>query len=164
VVQHLASAVIFVTSFVAIYIEVVSPVSIVGISSVLTVAGWAVWDMGWEKREAASERAVAFGDGMYEAGAGGNNGGMCTDNSTSTCNGGTVGGMDFSFSGNTLLSYGASSYFLPVQGSHRKSSKGRSGTVLDKDYTRQLRRSRVIATAKSALLIYCTKYFPSKHC
>jgi len=47
VAQHLASAVIFVTSFCRKCYEVVSPVSVVAISTLLTVAGWVVWDIGW---------------------------------------------------------------------------------------------------------------------
>jgi phosphatidylinositol glycan class C protein len=51
IVQHLSSVVIFVTSFIAMFKERVSPVSVALVSTALTVAGWAVWDMGWEKRE-----------------------------------------------------------------------------------------------------------------
>ncbi|KAG0123269.1 phosphatidylinositol N-acetylglucosaminyltransferase-domain-containing protein [Tuber indicum] len=51
IVQHLSSVVIFVTSFIAMVKERVSPVSVALVSTALTVAGWAVWDMGWEKRE-----------------------------------------------------------------------------------------------------------------
>jgi len=51
IVQHLSSVVIFVTSFIAMFKERVSPISVALVSTALTVAGWAVWDMGWEKRE-----------------------------------------------------------------------------------------------------------------
>ncbi|KAG0634923.1 phosphatidylinositol N-acetylglucosaminyltransferase subunit C [Tuber brumale] len=51
IVQHLSSVVIFVTSFIAMFKERVSPVSVALVSTALTFAGWAVWDMGWEKRE-----------------------------------------------------------------------------------------------------------------
>lgn len=58
IVQHLSSIVVFVTSFIAIFQERVSPVSVVSVSSVLTVAGWAVWEFGWTKRETTKERPV----------------------------------------------------------------------------------------------------------
>ena len=51
VVQHLASTVIFVTSFVVIYIQIVSPVSVVAVSTVLTIAGWVVWDRAVTSRD-----------------------------------------------------------------------------------------------------------------
>ncbi|KAL8947408.1 MAG: hypothetical protein Q9222_006307 [Ikaeria aurantiellina] len=44
IVQHLASVTIFVCCFVAIYREQVSPVSIVSLGSAGTILGWAFWD------------------------------------------------------------------------------------------------------------------------
>ena len=54
--QHLSSVVIFLTCFIAIFTERVSPVVVAGGSSALTVLGYWVWDMGWEVRELAATR------------------------------------------------------------------------------------------------------------
>lgn len=141
VVQHLASAVIFVTSFVAMYIEVVSPVSVVAISTLLTVAGWAVWDMGLEKREAATERSVAVTDGLYDAAA--------------------DKGLGLEFDKRTPTAappqeISGGSYFPPFESSSAsQQNAGRARSVSDRDHSKQVRKSRVLATAKSALLIYC---------
>lgn len=55
IVQHIASVAIFCCCFVAIRLERVSPVSVVGWASLCTVMGWALWDrwMGQEEAEAA---------------------------------------------------------------------------------------------------------------
>ena len=147
VVQHLASAVIFVTSFVAMYVEVVSPVSVVAISTLLTVAGWAVWDMGLEKREAATERSVAVTDGLYDAG---------TSPSTAADKG---LGLEFDKRTPTAAlpqEISGGSYFPPFESSSAsQQNAGRPRSVSDRDHSKQLRKSRVLATAKSALLIYC---------
>ncbi|KAF8544303.1 phosphatidylinositol N-acetylglucosaminyltransferase subunit C [Trichophaea hybrida] len=151
VVQHLASALIFVTSFVAIYIEVVSPVSVVVISSVLTVAGWAVSDMGLDKREIASERTMPFREETFESVTDAINGGMSSHCSTSTC---PVRSFAL-YSDITMQPYNARSD-VSSAGSHQRLSKIPHNIASDKDFTHQHRRSRVIATAKSALLIYFT--------
>lgn len=49
--QHVSSVVMFVTTFIAIYTEKVGPVTVAGGSSILTVLGYLIWDMGWEYRE-----------------------------------------------------------------------------------------------------------------
>ncbi|KAF8477327.1 phosphatidylinositol N-acetylglucosaminyltransferase-domain-containing protein [Kalaharituber pfeilii] len=54
--QHLSSVVIFLTCFIAIFTERVSPVVVAGTSSALTVLGYWVWDMGWEIRELATTK------------------------------------------------------------------------------------------------------------
>ncbi|KAA8907327.1 phosphatidylinositol:UDP-GlcNAc transferase PIG-C [Sphaerosporella brunnea] len=164
VVQHLASAVIFVTSFVAIYIEVVSPVSVVAVSTMLTVAGWAVWDMGWEKREAAKERAVTHKDGGYDrAVSNNNNGGASSGGSVSPSK-----GLGLEFKRSHHQAHSSGSYFPPFEGggtpasapvSPSKSSRSPDDDPPEaphQDQSEQLRKTRVIATAKSALLIYFT--------
>lgn len=160
VVQHLASVVIFVTCFVAIYIQLVSPVSVVVVSTALTVAGWAVWDMNWEKREAATERAVAaFRDGGYEAAI--NNNGSGAAGSPSPTKG---LGLDLPTNG-TMPRMNRDSYFPPLEGglsptpaTTSKSSQASDGASQPQyqDHSKHHRRSRVLSTAKSALLIYFT--------
>ncbi|RPA79756.1 phosphatidylinositol N-acetylglucosaminyltransferase [Ascobolus immersus RN42] len=54
--QHVSSVVIFVTTFIAIYMDKVGPVTVAGGSSVLTVLGYWVWDLGWETREKEERR------------------------------------------------------------------------------------------------------------
>jgi phosphatidylinositol glycan class C protein len=151
VVQHLASTVIFVTSFVAIYMEVVSPVSVVAVSTVLTVAGWAVWDMGWEKREAAKERAVTFKEGGHDHSNGASSGGSASPSKGL--------GLEFKRSSSYHTS---GSYFPPFEGAASSpvspiKPHDDSGALEPphQDQSKQLRKSRVTATAKSALLIYC---------
>ena len=51
--EHLSSMVIFITCFIAIFIERASPVVVTGGSSALTVLGYWVWDMGWEQQQPA---------------------------------------------------------------------------------------------------------------
>lgn len=53
IVQHVSSVVIFVCSFVGIYQQRVSPVSVVSWGSAGTVLGWILWDF-WIGQEAAS--------------------------------------------------------------------------------------------------------------
>ncbi|CUS08391.1 unnamed protein product, partial [Tuber aestivum] len=75
IVQHLSSVVIFVTSFIAMFKERVSPVSVALASTALTVAGWAVWDMGWEKREKVVRGIREHRRRGNEAGSSGGGGG-----------------------------------------------------------------------------------------
>ncbi|KAI5810471.1 phosphatidylinositol N-acetylglucosaminyltransferase subunit C [Pyronema omphalodes] len=137
VVQHLASAVIFVTSFVAIYMETVSPVTVVMVSSILTIAGWLVWDMGWEQREAAKERAISVRD-MPSTPA-------ITPAVTPSTSKGL--GVDLGPDGKR----NSGSYFPPMEPEKPAPVPARS-----RDHSAQLRKSRILATAKSALLIYFT--------
>ncbi len=51
--QHLSSVAIFVCCFVGLYLEQVSPESIVGLSSAATVLGWVLWDFWVAQVEAA---------------------------------------------------------------------------------------------------------------
>lgn len=54
IVQHISSVAIFVCSFVGIYQQRVSPVSVVSWGSAGTVLGWVLWDF-WVGQEAASK-------------------------------------------------------------------------------------------------------------
>jgi phosphatidylinositol glycan class C protein len=143
--------------------ELVSPVSVVVISTALTVAGWAVWDMGWEKREAARQRAVAlFRDSGYDGAASSN-----TDSASVTGSSSPVKSLDLSTNERKVPTSSEGSYFPPFDGGAppipespeivTKSSGHSSGDGSNQyqDHSKQLRRDRVLATAKSALLIYC---------
>ena len=67
IVQHISSVAIFVCSFVGIYQQRVSPVSVVSWGSASTVLGWALWDF-WAGQEATSkaipEPSNNYGDFM----------------------------------------------------------------------------------------------------
>lgn len=75
IVQHVCSVIVFVVCFVGIFQERVSPVAVVGWGSLLTAAGWLVWDM-WQTREerelaaAAAAAAVAAVKNLDSAGTG----------------------------------------------------------------------------------------------
>ncbi|KAL7274101.1 glycosylphosphatidylinositol anchor biosynthesis [Rhizina undulata] len=178
IVQHLSSVMIFVTSFIAIFKERVSPVTVVMVSTVLTAAGWAIWDMGWEKREAATERAAAVKAARHERGG----------SSSSTTGGGAgstspivaaspgpkglgleIPGMQNGGSDRHHLrspSGSSGSYFPPYPASNASTpsspTKLRKGElppgppVEDKEYMKKMQRSRRLTTVKSALLIFFT--------
>ncbi|KAL8695553.1 MAG: hypothetical protein Q9224_003359, partial [Gallowayella concinna] len=55
IVQHLASVAIFVSCFVGINREQVSPVSVVSLGSTGTIVGWALWD-SWVRQSEAAKR------------------------------------------------------------------------------------------------------------
>ena len=67
IVQHISSVAIFVCSFVGIYQQRVSPVSVVSWGTASTVLGWALWDF-WAGQEAKSkaipEPSNHYGDFM----------------------------------------------------------------------------------------------------
>jgi hypothetical protein len=117
--------------------ETVSPVTVVMVSSILTIAGWLVWDMGWEQREAAKERAISVRD-MPSTPA-------ITPAVTPSTSKGL--GVDLGPDGKR----NSGSYFPPME-----PEKPASVPAMDGDHSAQLRKSRILATAKSALLIYCT--------
>jgi len=147
VVQHLASAVIFVTSFVAIYIEIVSPVLVVAVSTVLTIAGWAVWDHAVTSRD------------VLDAGGGGGGGGVVTAPNYKGL------GLDFS-SEQQRQSFGSGSYFPPFDSASHPSTSPTTPRPPSppppppppayQPANTSLRKSRIISTFKSALLIYFT--------
>ncbi|QSZ32387.1 hypothetical protein DSL72_001961 [Monilinia vaccinii-corymbosi] len=56
IVQHVCSVIIFVISFVGIYQEQVSPVSVVGWGSIATFLGWLLWDL-WVGQEESTRPA-----------------------------------------------------------------------------------------------------------
>lgn len=57
IVQHLSSVAIFVCCFVGLYLEKVSPESIVGLGSAATVLGWVLWDFWVAQVEAAKSES-----------------------------------------------------------------------------------------------------------
>lgn len=167
IVQHLSSVVIFVTSFIAISAERVSPVAVAVASSALTVAGWAIWDMGYEKREAATDvRNMRMGRGLEIPGGPHSRTPSGNGSHLRTSSGNGNGGLHSrtpSGNGNTNA---AGSYFPQYYptgtessgGSPTKRSVHESGVVsseADREYVKKAQRARRLTTAKSAALIYC---------
>ena len=75
IVQHVSSVAIFVCSFVGIYQQRVSPVSVVSWSSAGTVLGWVLWDF-WLGQEAASKTPAEphnYGDSINSSALSGTN-------------------------------------------------------------------------------------------
>ncbi|RPB24074.1 phosphatidylinositol N-acetylglucosaminyltransferase [Terfezia boudieri ATCC MYA-4762] len=132
--QHLSSVVIFITCFIAIFTERASPVVVAGGSSVLTVLGYWVWDMGWEVREAVVSKKRS-----PEAGAPGPIYSAVNTPSHSPTR-----------KGNNNLRQGAS------KNTSRANSPTRNTKQQSLAYRRRQQRLRRLRTAKSAILIYCT--------
>lgn len=168
IVQHLSSVVIFVTSFIAISAKRVSPVAVAVASSALTVAGWAIWDMGYEKREAATDmRNMRMGLGLDVPGGphsrtpSGNGSHLRTPSVSGNGVGGGLHSRSPSGNGNVNA---AGSYFPPYHagvessGSPTKRSVDEGGMAsaeADREYVKKAQRARRLTTAKSAALIYC---------
>ncbi|CAZ79484.1 unnamed protein product [Tuber melanosporum] len=140
IVQHLSSVVIFVTSFIAMVKERVSPVSVALVSTALTVAGWAVWDMGWEKRE-----KVPYPSPPPERGAGGSSGASASSSPVKKHRIDSIDVGDNSTSTTTITSTSTAADTEAGQKSQDEQS-----------YIRSQQRSRRLKTAKSTLLIYFT--------
>lgn len=172
IVQHLSSVVIFVTSFIAISAKRVSPVAVAVASSALTVAGWAIWDMGYEKREAATDMrnmrmrlGLDIPGGPHSRTPSGNGSHLRTPSGNGN-GGGGLHSRTPSGSGNVNA---AGSYFPPYHagmessgGSPTKRSVGEDrvvSTEADREYVKKAQRARRLTTAKSAALIYCIVCF-----
>ncbi|KAL0633240.1 glycosylphosphatidylinositol anchor biosynthesis [Maublancomyces gigas] len=170
IVQHLSSVVIFVTSFIAISAKRVSPVAVAVASSALTVAGWAIWDMGYEKREAATDMrnmrmrlGLDIPGGPHSRTPSGNGSHLRTPSGNGNGGGGGLHSRTPSGSGNVNA---AGSYFPPYHagmessgGSPTKRSVGEDrvvSTEADREYVKKAQRARRLTTAKSAALIYFT--------
>lgn len=167
IVQHLSSVVIFVTSFIAISAKRVSPVAVAVASSALTVAGWAIWDMGYEKREAATDmRNMRMGLGLDVPGGPHSRtpSGNGSHLRTPSVSGNGAGGLHSRTpSGNGNVN-AVGSYFPPYHagmessGSPTKRSIDEGGVAsaeADREYVKKAQRARRLTTAKSAALIYC---------
>ncbi|RPB05281.1 GPI2-domain-containing protein [Choiromyces venosus 120613-1] len=162
IVQHLSSVVIFVTSFIAMFKERVSPVSVALASTALTVAGWAVWDMGWEKREKVvrgireHRRRGINGNGSGGGGSGsggerGNGGGGGGSSGASAPNSPVkkhrIDSMDAGDNANTSTATAADTETTTATTQESQD---------EQSYVRKEQRSRRLKTAKSTLLIYFT--------
>lgn len=167
VVQHLCTVVIFVTSFITIYKEQVSPVNVVTTSTILTVIGWALWDRGWERREPAP---AFFGDIQSNGPAGWDSSG---DQYRSERRGSGLAESPGTATTFTMQKTSPGSYFPVYSPTHAptpRESPTRPPTrpptqpptrpptppIEPLDYAGSHRRQQILNTAKSALLIYFT--------
>ncbi|PWW74148.1 GPI2-domain-containing protein [Tuber magnatum] len=131
IVQHLSSVVIFVTSFIAMFKERVSPISVALVSTALTFAGWVVWDMGWEKREKVVRGIREHrrrGNGTGSSGGGGGGGGGSGGSGSGGLSPGVGLGLEMSGRGNGGGGGGGGgeSYFPPYPPSSQERGTGGS--------------------------------------
>ena len=66
IVQHVCSVIVFVCCFVAIFQERASPVAVVSFGSLSTVVGWVLWDFWVGQEEAANALAEPMVDGAED--------------------------------------------------------------------------------------------------
>ena len=170
IVQHVCSVVIFVCSFTAIYLKRVKPETVVGWATLGTVAGWVIRDY-WQSREEA-EAASASERGQQE--------GLATEDaeraSMSPASEDASFGMPFKeqfiplattpdgylshpHSRNPSMASGngssvAASPTLANSDLHRSPST--THTPPSNDFAPPSRLRERLATAKSAILIYCS--------
>lgn len=132
IVQHLCSVVIFICCFAGIIQERVSPVSVVSWASIGTIVGWALWDF-WVGQEEDAERKT-------EA--------MTLMQPESNVNANETPGMS-----TTLISNVRSTEHLAnIQKLHGNGSVPTHTYPVSRLSERHQQR---LATAKSAVLIYC---------
>ncbi|KAI9800725.1 MAG: hypothetical protein M1833_003141 [Piccolia ochrophora] len=171
IVQHVCSVIIFVCCFAGIFQERVSPVSVVSWGSVSTVLGWGIWDWWEGQREAVASSSELSPDSIDDGSSASstsssfNPGSQTRDNQPLHGLGLTIPGSStgprhaHSGSGTSVrstnsttspvtpgqsgggASFAAYSYYPPPKGSQALFSP---------------RNQQRLATAKSAVLIYCT--------
>ncbi|KAI9742049.1 MAG: hypothetical protein M1834_000439 [Cirrosporium novae-zelandiae] len=161
IVQHICSVAIFVSCFVGIYQERISPVSVVGWSNVATVLGWMIWD-NWvsqeEKREERRRASVAFAeneDGLSTSSSNSNDNTLSKDPaqanglglSLSTPNFATASRLSHSHSTSAASLYSNSSFNSPTDHNLPPIAYPPASQLSSRTQQR-------LATAKSAVLIY----------
>ncbi|CAF9909188.1 MAG: hypothetical protein HETSPECPRED_008870 [Heterodermia speciosa] len=173
IVQHICAVAIFVCCFVGIYQERISPVSVVGWGSAGTVLGWVMWDI-WVGREAAkatTEPSVPLStevsNSEAESGAssafgnttplfqGKESEGLGLGLSLTTSN--LSSGRRHSHSRSLTSIPSTSSAPSPTLSNH---PNGQIGSQIQTQYHNtnsplSSRNQQRLATAKSAILIYC---------
>ena len=178
IVQHVCSVAIFVCCFVAIYQERVSPLSVVGWGSACTVLGWVLWDIwvGQEERSRYLSESVYHTNGADDM-TGEDGVSMTSSFSTPHPTGNTQGlGLTLSTSTGESSSrthsrthsrnlsvtslHTASSATSPVTLGHSPAVPSISGHLPVAPYNAPAsslspRNQQRLATAKSAVLIYC---------
>ena len=171
--QHVCSVAIFVCCFVVIFQERVSPVSVVSWGSAGTVLGWVFWDF-WVGQE---ESVRAFHESGYnQLNTGNNIGDDGSSVSSVSSNGNALGragnglGLSFPVSGTSSQTHSrnhsatslpaATSAPLPVTTGHPTGAPQFASYSYYPPYNAPAspfspRNQQRLATAKSAILIYC---------
>ncbi|KAI9736518.1 MAG: hypothetical protein M1818_006029 [Claussenomyces sp. TS43310] len=155
IVQHVCSVVIFVVCFVGIFQERVSPVAIVTLGSIGTVLGWVVWDW-WVGQEAATDAAEGSTDLKSVASA------NSTNKDEVTIQGlGLQGNFDrHSVSASASSTNSQISSSPPIGYPHGaptlESYNQSCAKYAPEASSFSPRNQQRLATAKSAVLIYCT--------
>ena len=168
IVQHISSVTIFVCSFVGIYQERISPVSVVSWGSASTVFGWVLWDF-WVGQEAASKRTTELninGDFMNGSAVSGASSPISTRAPTPSTNSGESPGIGLGLTLTTSNVSSRKSHSHSYSRSQTSISSGPSPTLphIPSGFTLRappsmaskpssLTHSR-LSTAKSAILIY----------
>lgn len=142
IVQHVCSVVIFVVCFTGIFQERVSPVAIVGWGTAGTVLGWVLWDFWVRQEEALAEAGTESNvSGSKPA----TNFSLLTEDFSSLDLSRSNHGHSASASSITSLA----SVESPVKANHTPYSPYGVGSSFSP------RNQQRLATAKSAVLIYC---------
>lgn len=177
IVQHISSVAIFVCCFVGIIQERISPVSVVGCGSVGTVLGWVLWDFWVGQQEAAKVpiETLPIGNGdasVADAGSGASSSLsinlLNASSQSKDANGQGLGltlttsnlsrGHSHSHSQTSIPS--ASSGVSPTLSSQSNATPNFPTHIIPPTYdppssSISLRNQQRLATAKSAILIYC---------
>ena len=174
IVQHVCSVAIFVCSFVGIYQERVSPVSVVSWGTAGTILGWVLWDFWIGQEEARTLIQNITADRQDEASGERSSVGSPLSGSTSTVDtqGKELRGLGLSLATNSLPSSQTHSRSISVASLTSMSSTSSPIAVSNPNNTPQFanpsfhphrshawpfspRNQQRLATAKSAVLIYC---------
>jgi len=152
IVQHVCSVVIFVVCFVGIFQERVSPVAVVGWASLGTVLGWVLWDfwVGQEEAEAATDVRIEPAEESGTSSAG-----------STTKEDGPIHGLALPGGNLSRHSHSASASSINSQLSSSGQPYLNGSPTLAKyvpygsESSFSPRNQQRLATAKSAVLIYC---------
>lgn len=162
IVQHIASVAIFCCSFVETYQEKVSPVSLVSLATFCTVLGWALWDYWIGQEEAEAAKAALLDEG--------NPAGEDLSSASSTASSKEPQGLGLVLPNGTSYqpghSHSTSATSVNSDASNNSktdthndvvvgSPNGYHSTFVDPGSSRSPRNQQRLATAKSAVLIYC---------
>jgi phosphatidylinositol glycan class C protein len=166
IVQHVCSVIIFVVCFVGIFQDRVSPVSVVTLGSVGTILGWVLWDR-WVYQEEESAKAEAHVDQQEETSAASSTTSVVAKDSSDTTRPHSqsgqpslapylqtqIGGRHSHSASASSLQSQVSGYspIGPPPGTHNFPNYPPGGTKSSFSPRNQQR----LATAKSAVLIYC---------
>ncbi|KAF2489051.1 GPI2-domain-containing protein [Lophium mytilinum] len=153
IIQHIASVIIFICCFVAIKEFEVSPVAVVSAGSISTVMGWILWDYWMGREEAAKVQALVEKEVVEDASS--------ASSTSSLKDPQGLGLLIPNGSVSPRLGHSHSASATSITSNVSASSTGQSGSGTqyppygDPASSLSSRNKQRLATAKSALLIYC---------